>query len=42
MLRDIAKGQALTYADVRLDESVLSVQIRRKQNLLVAPAPVTA
>ena len=40
VLRDIAKGQAITYADVRLDESVLSVQLRRRQEALTGQAAV--
>ncbi|MCC6628801.1 MAG: flagellar biosynthesis protein FlgA, partial [Chloroflexi bacterium] len=34
--RDIPRGQALTYADVRLDESARHVQLRRCQDTLTA------
>jgi predicted homoserine dehydrogenase-like protein len=33
--RDIPRGQALTYADVELDEAVLSVRLRREQDAIV-------
>lgn len=38
LVRDVPRGQALTYDDVRLDESVLSVRLRRQQDELIAPA----
>jgi predicted homoserine dehydrogenase-like protein len=34
--RDIPRGRALTYADVRLDESALHVQLRRRQDALTS------
>ena len=34
--RAVPRGQALTYADVELDESLLSVRLRREQDALVA------
>jgi predicted homoserine dehydrogenase-like protein len=36
VLRDIPRGQALTYADVRLDETARHVALRRRQDTLVA------
>jgi predicted homoserine dehydrogenase-like protein len=36
--RDIPRGQALSYTDVRLDESALHVRLRRRQDALTAPA----
>lgn len=38
LVRDVPRGQALTYDDVRLDGSVLSVRLRRQQDELIAPA----
>jgi predicted homoserine dehydrogenase-like protein len=34
VVRDLPRGQALTYDDVALDESVLSVRLRREQDAL--------
>jgi predicted homoserine dehydrogenase-like protein len=34
MLRDIKKGEPITYADVKLDESTLMVQLRKLQDAL--------
>jgi predicted homoserine dehydrogenase-like protein len=39
VVRAIPRGQALTYADVRLDEAALHVRLRRQQDALTAPAP---
>lgn len=40
VLRDIPRGQALTYGDVRLDEDLLSVRLRRRQDALTrSPQP---
>ncbi|MDP9375167.1 MAG: flagellar biosynthesis protein FlgA [Chloroflexota bacterium] len=36
--RDIPRGQALTYDDVRLDESAPAVRLRRQQDALTAAA----
>lgn len=36
--RDLKRGEALTYADVALDESVLSVRLRREQDGIVLSA----
>jgi predicted homoserine dehydrogenase-like protein len=38
--RDIARCETLTYADVALDESVLSVRLRREQDASVRAAAV--
>ena len=35
MLRDVQKGEILTYADVQLDEGSVLVQLRRKQDELL-------
>ncbi|MGN6359729.1 MAG: NAD(P)H-dependent oxidoreductase, partial [Thermomicrobiales bacterium] len=37
--RDVARGTALTYDDVALDESALVVRLRRKQDAMAALTP---
>lgn len=37
LIRDIKAGQALTYDDVQLDESLLHVQLRRRMDAMIAP-----
>jgi predicted homoserine dehydrogenase-like protein len=39
--RDVPRGQALTYADVTLDETALHVRLRREQDALTAEAMAT-
>jgi predicted homoserine dehydrogenase-like protein len=35
LTRDIARGTAIGYGDVRLDETALSVRLRRQQDAQV-------
>jgi len=39
LVRDVKKGQSVSWADVKVDESLPAYKLRREMEALFAPAP---